>query len=69
MIRAVKSQFDNYSKLNKKISSEVLSSIDENDNPSKISELQELETWNTKFSVASQATEGFFSKRRVHPEV
>ncbi len=34
-------------------------------NPSKISELQELETWNTKFSVASQATEGFFSKRWI----
>jgi len=34
-------------------------------NPSKISELQELETWNTKFSVAAQATEGFFSKRWV----
>ena len=32
-------------------------------NPSKISELQELEHWNTKFSVAAQATEGFFSKR------
>ena len=34
-------------------------------NPSKISELQELETWNTKFSVAAQATEGFFSKRWI----
>ena len=34
-------------------------------NPSKISELQELEHWNTKFSVAAQATEGFFSKRWV----
>jgi hypothetical protein len=34
-------------------------------NPSKISELQELETWNTKFSVATTATEGFFSKRWV----
>jgi len=34
-------------------------------NPSKISELQELETWNTKFSVASQATEGYFSKRWI----
>ena len=34
-------------------------------NPSKISEMQELETWNTKFSVAAQATEGFFSKRWI----
>tara|TARA_R100001591_G_scaffold13662_1_gene19814 strand:+ start:454 stop:2445 length:1992 start_codon:yes stop_codon:yes gene_type:complete len=34
-------------------------------NPSKISEMQELETWNTKFSVASQATEGYFSKRWI----
>jgi hypothetical protein len=32
-------------------------------NPSKISELQELEHWKTKFEVASQAKEGFFSKR------
>jgi len=34
-------------------------------NPSKISELQELETWNTKFSVAGTATEGYFSKRWI----
>jgi hypothetical protein len=34
-------------------------------NPSRISELQELETWNTKFSVAGTATEGYFSKRWV----
>ena len=34
-------------------------------NPSKIAELQELEQWNTKFSVAAQAVEGFFSKRWV----
>lgn len=34
-------------------------------NPSKISELQELETWRTKFDVATTATEGFFSKRWV----
>ena len=27
--------------------------------------MQELEHWNTKFSVAAQATEGFFSKRWV----
>ena len=32
-------------------------------NPSKISELQELEHWKTKFDTASSATEGFFSKR------
>jgi hypothetical protein len=34
-------------------------------NPSKISELQELEHWKTKFEVASQAKEGFFSKRWI----
>jgi len=34
-------------------------------NPSKISELQELESWRTKFDVASQAVEGFFSKRWI----
>tara|TARA_R110000824_G_scaffold14605_5_gene62119 strand:+ start:7216 stop:9147 length:1932 start_codon:yes stop_codon:yes gene_type:complete len=34
-------------------------------NPSKISELQELEHWRTKFEVASAATEGFFSKRWI----
>ena len=34
-------------------------------NPSKISELQELEHWNTKFSVAAQAAEGYFSKRWI----
>ena len=33
--------------------------------PSKISELQELEHWRTKFDVASQATEGYFSRRWV----
>jgi len=32
-------------------------------NPSKIAEMQDLENWNTKFSVAAQAAEGFFSKR------
>jgi hypothetical protein len=32
-------------------------------NPSKIAELQELEHWDKKFSVASSATEGFFSRR------
>lgn len=34
-------------------------------NPSRISELQELEHWKTKFDVASQAKEGFFSKRWI----
>jgi len=34
-------------------------------NPSKLAELQELETWRTKFDVASSATEGYFSKRWV----
>jgi len=34
-------------------------------NPSKISELQELETWRTKFDVASAAVEGYFSKRWI----
>ena len=39
MLRAVKSQFENYSKLNKKITPEVLNSIEENDIPSKISDI------------------------------
>tara|TARA_R110002110_G_scaffold319885_5_gene532600 strand:+ start:9356 stop:11113 length:1758 start_codon:yes stop_codon:yes gene_type:complete len=34
-------------------------------NPSKIAEIQELEHWNQKFTVATAATEGFFSKRWV----
>tara|TARA_R110000744_G_scaffold243689_1_gene360627 strand:- start:3007 stop:4887 length:1881 start_codon:yes stop_codon:yes gene_type:complete len=34
-------------------------------NPSKISELQELEHWDKKFTVAGAATEGFFSRRWV----
>ena len=34
-------------------------------NPSKISELQELEHWDKKFAVAGAATEGFFSRRWV----
>jgi len=34
-------------------------------NPSKISELQELEHWKTKFEVASQAKDGYFSKRWI----
>ena len=34
-------------------------------NPSKIAEIQELEHWNQKFTVATAATEGFFSKRWI----
>ena len=34
-------------------------------NPSKIAEIQELEHWNQKFSIATAATEGFFSKRWI----
>ena len=34
-------------------------------NPSKIAELQELEHWEKKFSVAANATEGYFSRRWV----
>ena len=34
-------------------------------NPSKIAELQELEHWDKKFSVASNATDGYFSKRWI----
>lgn len=38
-------------------------------NPSKIAELQELETWKTRFEVASGATEGYFSKRWVAKKI
>ena len=38
-------------------------------NPSKIAELQELETWKTKFDVASGATEGYFSKRWIAKKI
>ena len=38
-------------------------------NPSKIAELQELEQLNQKFTVASAATEGYFSKRWVAEHV
>jgi len=38
-------------------------------NPSKIAELQELETWRTKFDVAGGATEGYFSKRWVSEHI
>ncbi len=34
-------------------------------NPSKIAELQELEHWDKKFTVAASATEGFFSRRWI----
>jgi len=32
-------------------------------NPSKIAEMQELEHWKTRFDIAGNATEGFFSKQ------
>lgn len=38
-------------------------------NPSKISELQELEHWRTKFDVAAAANEGFFSKRYIATKI
>tara|TARA_R110002126_G_scaffold113696_4_gene252259 strand:- start:2144 stop:3961 length:1818 start_codon:yes stop_codon:yes gene_type:complete len=38
-------------------------------NPSKISELQELEHWKMKFDIAGAATEGFFSKRWISEKV
>ncbi|QDP63338.1 MAG: putative portal protein [Prokaryotic dsDNA virus sp.] len=38
-------------------------------NPSKISELQELEHWKQKFDIAGAATEGFFSKRWIAEHV
>jgi len=38
-------------------------------NPSKISELQELEHWKTKFEVAAQAQEDFFSKRWISEKI
>jgi hypothetical protein len=38
-------------------------------NPSKISELQELEHWKTKFDVASQAKEDFFSRRWISENI
>jgi len=34
-------------------------------NPSKIAEMQELEQWSTKFTVAGTAVEGMFSKRWI----
>ena len=38
-------------------------------NPSKIAELQELEHWSTKFDVAANATDGFFSRRWIAKNV
>ena len=38
-------------------------------NPSKIAELQELEHWDKKFSVAGNATDGYFSKRWIAEHV
>ena len=38
-------------------------------NPSKISELQEIEHWKAKFDIAASATEGYFSRRWVAENV
>ena len=38
-------------------------------NPSKISELQEIEHWKAKFDIAASATEGYFSRRWVADNV
>jgi len=38
-------------------------------NPSKIAELQELEHWNQKFTIATNASEGYFSKRWISENV
>jgi len=38
-------------------------------NPSRIAELQEIENWSTKFTVATAATEGFFSKRWIGEKI
>ena len=38
-------------------------------NPSKIAEIQELEHWNQKFSVASNASDGYFSKRWISQHI
>ena len=38
-------------------------------NPSKISELQEIEHWKAKFDIAASATEGFFSRRWVSENI
>ena len=38
-------------------------------NPSKISELQEIEHWKQKFDIAASATEGFFSRRWVSENI
>jgi len=38
-------------------------------NPSKISELQEIEHWKQKFDIAASATEGYFSRRWVTEKI
>lgn len=38
-------------------------------NPSRIAEMQELEEWRTKFDIASQATEGYFSRPWIAKKV
>jgi len=38
-------------------------------NPSRLAELQELEHWQTKFTAASAATEGFFSRQWISDRI
>jgi hypothetical protein len=38
-------------------------------NPSRLAEMQELETWRTKFEIAGGATEGYFSKRWISENI
>lgn len=38
-------------------------------NPSQLAELQELESWRTKFEVAAAANEGFFSRRWIYEKL
>ena len=38
-------------------------------NPSRLAEMQELETWRTKFEIAGGATEGYFSKRWISDNI
>ena len=38
-------------------------------NPSKISELQEMEHWKAKFDIAASSTEGYFSRRWVSDNI
>jgi hypothetical protein len=38
-------------------------------NPSKIAEIQELEHWNQKFTIATNASEGYFSRRWISENI